>query len=118
MFDSDHLMNAYDTESPANAHKLACVFFIMAIGVMFDLNRQPCECDYSLSQRLLLGDRYSITRLDKLSVLKSFVCLRADNESISEGRSSSSSAEHVSRRWDSSTPVRLRYRLCICAGHT
>jgi hypothetical protein len=44
MFDNDHLVNAYDTETPANAHKLACVFLIMAIGVMFDLNRQPCEC--------------------------------------------------------------------------
>jgi hypothetical protein len=43
MFDSDHLLNAYDTHTPANAHKLACVYFVLAIGVMFDLNRQPCE---------------------------------------------------------------------------
>ena len=43
MFDSDHLLNAYDTEAPANAHKLACVFLVMAIGVMFDLSRPPCE---------------------------------------------------------------------------
>ena len=45
MFDRDHLSNAYDTETLPHAHKLACVFLIMAIGVMFDLNRDPCECD-------------------------------------------------------------------------
>jgi hypothetical protein len=43
MFDNDHLVTAYDLETGANAHKIACVFLIMAIGVMFDLNRQPCE---------------------------------------------------------------------------
>jgi hypothetical protein len=42
MFDSDHRVNAYDRDVPANAHKLACVFLVLAIGVMFDLNRQPC----------------------------------------------------------------------------
>jgi hypothetical protein len=42
MFDGDHLLNAYDSETPINAHKIACVFFVMAIGVMFDLNRDPC----------------------------------------------------------------------------
>ncbi|WVR09794.1 hypothetical protein IAU60_006870 [Kwoniella sp. DSM 27419] len=41
MFQTDHVMSAYDTESPPNAHKLACVFLVMAIGAMFDLNRQP-----------------------------------------------------------------------------
>jgi hypothetical protein len=43
MFDGDHLLNAYDTASPPNAHKIACVFLVMAVGVMFDLNRGPCE---------------------------------------------------------------------------
>jgi hypothetical protein len=42
MFDDDHLLHAYDTTSAPNAHKLACVFLVMAIGVMFDLQRQPC----------------------------------------------------------------------------
>ncbi|WWD21698.1 hypothetical protein CI109_106184 [Kwoniella shandongensis] len=41
MFENDHTLNAYDTESPPNPHKLACVFLIMAIGSMFDLNRPP-----------------------------------------------------------------------------
>lgn len=43
MFDTDHLPNAYDKDAPANAHKIACVFLVMAIGVMFDLNRKPCK---------------------------------------------------------------------------
>jgi len=42
MFDDDHLLHAYDTTSAPNAHKLACVFLVMAIGVMFDLQRPPC----------------------------------------------------------------------------
>lgn len=42
MFDDDHLVHAYDTTSAPNAHKLACVFLVMAIGVMFDLQRPPC----------------------------------------------------------------------------
>ncbi|KAK4683662.1 hypothetical protein P7C73_g6572, partial [Tremellales sp. Uapishka_1] len=51
MFDQDHLMNAYDIASPANPHKLACVFLVMAIGVMFDLNRVPFK--QSLPETLL-----------------------------------------------------------------
>lgn len=43
MFDTDHLLAAYDPEAPINAHKIACVYFIMAIGVIFDLGRPPCE---------------------------------------------------------------------------
>lgn len=43
MFDDDHLVLAYDINTPPNAHKLACVFLVMALGVMFDLNRQPCR---------------------------------------------------------------------------
>lgn len=43
MFDGDHLLNAYDEQSPANAHKVACVFLLMAVGAMFDLHRGPCE---------------------------------------------------------------------------
>ena len=42
MFDDDHLVHAYDPNAPPNAHKLACVFLVMAIGVMFDLQRPPC----------------------------------------------------------------------------
>lgn len=42
-FDTDHLANAYDKDSPPKAHKIACVFLVMAIAVMFDLNREPCE---------------------------------------------------------------------------
>nr|XP_019004911.1 transcriptional regulatory protein [Kwoniella mangroviensis CBS 8507]OCF68372.1 transcriptional regulatory protein [Kwoniella mangroviensis CBS 8507] len=41
MFENDHIMNAYDTEAQPNPHKLACVFLVMAIGAMFDLNRPP-----------------------------------------------------------------------------
>ncbi|OCF33828.1 transcriptional regulatory protein [Kwoniella heveanensis BCC8398] len=41
MFDNDHIMNAYDLQVPANPHKLACVFLVMGIGAMFDLNRAP-----------------------------------------------------------------------------
>lgn len=40
MFESDHLPNAYRAPKP-QAHKLACVFFMMAIGVLFDLTREP-----------------------------------------------------------------------------
>lgn len=43
MFQSDHLAHAYDLEAQPNAHKLACVFLVMAIGVMFDLHRPPCR---------------------------------------------------------------------------
>nr|XP_019008279.1 transcriptional regulatory protein [Kwoniella pini CBS 10737]OCF47060.1 transcriptional regulatory protein [Kwoniella pini CBS 10737] len=41
MFDNDHLVTSYDTETSPNAHKMACVFLVMAIGAMFDLNRPP-----------------------------------------------------------------------------
>ncbi|WVN87270.1 uncharacterized protein L203_102447 [Cryptococcus depauperatus CBS 7841] len=41
MFENDHVLSAYDTESSPNAHKLACVFFVMALGAMYDLNRPP-----------------------------------------------------------------------------
>ncbi|WRT64573.1 uncharacterized protein IL334_001505 [Kwoniella shivajii] len=41
MFENDHVMNAYDTEASPNAHKIACVFLVMALGAMFDLNRPP-----------------------------------------------------------------------------
>ncbi|WVW78218.1 hypothetical protein I302_100169 [Kwoniella bestiolae CBS 10118] len=41
MFEHDHIMNAYDTETQPNPHKMACVFLVMAIGTMFDLNRPP-----------------------------------------------------------------------------
>lgn len=44
MFDSDHLVVAYDPAAPISAHKIACVYFMMAIGVMFDLNRPPGRC--------------------------------------------------------------------------
>lgn len=43
MFESDHLTQAYDMESTPSAHKLACVFLVMAVGVMFDLHRPPCQ---------------------------------------------------------------------------
>lgn len=42
MFESDHLVNAYDHDVPGNAHKIACVFLVMALGAMFDLNRETC----------------------------------------------------------------------------
>ncbi|WVQ75829.1 hypothetical protein IAR50_005462 [Cryptococcus sp. DSM 104548] len=43
MFENDHILNAYDTASPVNAHKLACVFLVMALGVMYDLHRPPFD---------------------------------------------------------------------------
>jgi len=53
MFLEDHLATAYDYQVPVNAHKLACVFFVMALGYMFDLDREPCE---SLQLRSLIPD--------------------------------------------------------------
>ena len=44
VFERDHLPHAYDRTTTPNAHKLACVFLLMSLGAMFDLNRQPCEC--------------------------------------------------------------------------
>ncbi|WVF69574.1 hypothetical protein IAT40_004352 [Kwoniella sp. CBS 6097] len=41
MFESDHVLSAYDLQVPPNPHKLACVFLLMGIGAMFDLNRPP-----------------------------------------------------------------------------
>ena len=43
MFDSDYLINSYDTASPLDYHKIACVFLVMALGAMYDLSKEPCE---------------------------------------------------------------------------
>lgn len=43
MFEQDHLANAYDTNVRPHPHKLACVFFAFAIGVMFDLQRDAWD---------------------------------------------------------------------------
>ena len=43
MFDHDHLACAYNETMTPHAHKLACVFLVLATGVLFDLNRQPCK---------------------------------------------------------------------------
>ncbi|KAK8847607.1 hypothetical protein IAR55_005466 [Kwoniella newhampshirensis] len=60
MFENDHALNAYDTESAPNPHKLACVFLIMAIGCMFDLNRPPF---HPRGQQLFLLGRACISTL-------------------------------------------------------
>lgn len=41
VFDGDFLLNAYDTTIPPNLHKIAVVFLVMALGVMFDLSGEP-----------------------------------------------------------------------------
>ncbi|WVQ79861.1 hypothetical protein IAT38_001961 [Cryptococcus sp. DSM 104549] len=60
MFENDHVLNAYDTASPANAHKLACVFLVMALGAMFDLNRPPF---HPRGEQLFLFGRACISTL-------------------------------------------------------
>jgi hypothetical protein len=89
MFDDDHLVLAYDIHTPPNAHKLACVFLVMALGVMFDLNRQPC---------------------------KSIIVIQADKQSTRGERDCSYWEEHVCQQWDSSIPHQLLYKLYISVG--
>ena len=91
-FDTDHLANAYDKDSPPNAHKIACVFLVMAIGVMFDLNREPCEC--------LLNVKWG------------------SRQSTHEASSYSRSAEHALAPSVLSTPVRRPCRLSTSAERT
>ena len=44
IFDNDYLPSVYQSSEPPNAHKLAVVYLVMALGVMFDLERrEPCE---------------------------------------------------------------------------
>lgn len=45
IFDNDYLPSVYSDRIPPNPHKLAVVYLVMALGVMFDLERrEPCEC--------------------------------------------------------------------------
>jgi hypothetical protein len=69
--------------------KLACVFLVMALGVMFDLNRQPC---------------------------KSIIVIQADKQSTRGERDCSYWEEHVCQQWDSSIPHQLLYKLYISVG--
>lgn len=39
-FDNDYLMAAYDTEGQLQPHKVACVFFVLALGVLMDVDVQ------------------------------------------------------------------------------
>lgn len=43
MFEQDHLVAAYEPNTLPHPHKLACVFFMMAIGVIFDLQREAWD---------------------------------------------------------------------------
>ncbi|BEI81882.1 hypothetical protein CcaverHIS002_0210420 [Cutaneotrichosporon cavernicola] len=43
LFERDYLLNAYDVSVRPHPHKLAAVFFLMAVGVMFDLTREPWD---------------------------------------------------------------------------
>ena len=64
MFDQDHLANAYENDAVPHAHKLACVFLIMAVGALFDLNRGPCE---HRRLRLTTSDQQAVNpRAEKL----------------------------------------------------
>lgn len=42
LFETDFLLHVYKLDEPVDAHKLACVFLVMALGVMFDLTGPPC----------------------------------------------------------------------------
>lgn len=42
-FDNDYLMIAYDREAPLQPHKVACVFFVLALGVLMDVDRPDGE---------------------------------------------------------------------------
>ena len=56
MLIQDHLSSAYDPNTPVGPHRLACVFFIMALGCMFDLDRQPCESSHLFQGALSVDD--------------------------------------------------------------
>lgn len=43
LFERGYLLNAYDVSVRPHPHKLAAVFFLMAVGVMFDLTREPWD---------------------------------------------------------------------------
>lgn len=43
MFERDYIANAYDMSARPHPHKLACVYFALAIGVMFDLTREAWD---------------------------------------------------------------------------
>lgn len=44
IFDNDYLPSVYSPTLPPNPHKLAVVYLVMALGVMFDLERrEPCR---------------------------------------------------------------------------
>lgn len=40
MFENDYLPNVYQSVEIPNAHKLAVVYLVMAMGVMFDLEKR------------------------------------------------------------------------------
>ncbi|CAK9785666.1 hypothetical protein CC85DRAFT_288374 [Cutaneotrichosporon oleaginosum] len=43
LFERDYLLNAYDASVRPHPHKLAATFFLMAVGVLFDLSRNPWD---------------------------------------------------------------------------
>lgn len=53
-FENDHWFHAYERSYKPHAHKLACVFLMMAVGSMMDLKRQPW---HPRSERLFLLGR-------------------------------------------------------------
>ena len=95
LFETDFLLHVYKLDEPVDAHKLACVFLVMALGVMFDLTGPPCElCSHSFG--------HGFHELTGQSALGGRSCLR--------------SARHASARSDSKGQVwRLSARY-ICAG--
>jgi hypothetical protein len=57
MFDTDHYENAYNSPRP-HAHKLACVFFMLALGYKFDLRRRPWDPE---ARRHFLHGRFALS---------------------------------------------------------
>ncbi|ORY28500.1 fungal-specific transcription factor domain-domain-containing protein [Naematelia encephala] len=61
MFENDHLLEAYDTETTPHPHKLACAFLVMALGMMFDVSRPPF---HPRAKELYLLGRACLERVD------------------------------------------------------
>jgi hypothetical protein len=57
MFERDHYENAYNSPRP-HAHKLACVFFMLALGYKFDLRKRPWDPE---ARRHFLHGRFALS---------------------------------------------------------
>lgn len=57
MFEQDHFPSTYHSLRP-HPHKLACVFFMLALGDMFDLRKRPWDGE---AKRLFLHGRFALS---------------------------------------------------------